>query len=881
MAPSTKPWNTDFDSVDADEAVYTDFKDQEKKTPCSVKFKTKRVVRWLEKFKLTFPQCIEEEKNDTVTLRPEIIGFKTVCKFHLSTGCVLIQGGIKVLDHVQLKTIPKLLELVNCSESVKPKELNTSSETIPKEVLLDLESNADSIDRESITSDYELRSHRNVSEENETRLKEISPESKGNVSASEDKENTEKIDTAQENENTVENSDNEYEDIESDADINQSQFLTPRKHKSRKSLSPKPRRSMQPFRDMVQSLQLVLCNLTDRMDNSETKVSTMQDSMVSECQKVRDEIASIKSTVRCQKSQENSQLEDIELSIRSQAACNQLISNNLEKVEAALKNQSNSLNNINKALVQRIESAEKSIENGEKTVKEHGSRLEEIEEKISDLQKRVDEIMQSTSPRPDPENIPPSSSDNSSVNSNKSVPQKTEKESKQSQSKNNYLASTTKETRGNKFKAWVFDCDSYDNAHRLYNKVKEDEPNADHYIFAFNTKNDGIGFHHDGEKYADMLLKNLLTSNNLQNTLVIVARWVNSVHIGEDRFKLIEQCALEALKTAFPEKTFKTKYHTQVQDKQRPAFQKGSNYQNNDERSTLLVHDSVYSDVKRTGIIRNTKISKKFVPKLDSAINVLKEPRGNRENIIIGVGANDMRYPVNDISDKFSEVCEAAIEGYPRANIFCCAVTPSTKVDTSKVREVNQNIKDTCDSHPQIQFIDTFTPIFANPASDVLRDGLHPNELGSNILSQTLATAVNRPRKPMSWADRVARKQPASEFNHSPSARNNRSSDSPNENVQGQNVPLTHNTASIRNPELHNGNVQGSSAPHPPSIVNVRSHEFDNVTAQAQEQHPRWNMQYTYQPQQPIPMYQPNLVPNYNLMYPSGANVKYPAYPYI
>ena len=100
MPPQTKPWNTSLESMDPDEQLYTDYKEEQ------------RTVVNNFKFKATLPRCrlwIEVHRNhpdfqsvkwevrsaDVITLRTgsHNLSFgSVVVKFHLNTGVITIQG---------------------------------------------------------------------------------------------------------------------------------------------------------------------------------------------------------------------------------------------------------------------------------------------------------------------------------------------------------------------------------------------------------------------------------------------------------------------------------------------------------------------------------------------------------------------------------------------------------------------------------------------------------------------------------------------------------------------------------------------------------------------------------------------------------------------
>ena len=95
---NTKPWNTKMDRVDADEQIYTDYKDDKHTQVTNIKFKTTpdRIDAWITAHKEHFPEPdLWDHKPSCATLRIKDSehGNLTV-KFHKTTGVVLIQGAM-------------------------------------------------------------------------------------------------------------------------------------------------------------------------------------------------------------------------------------------------------------------------------------------------------------------------------------------------------------------------------------------------------------------------------------------------------------------------------------------------------------------------------------------------------------------------------------------------------------------------------------------------------------------------------------------------------------------------------------------------------------------------------------------------------------------
>lgn len=68
-------------------------------------------------------------------------------------------------------------------------------------------------------------------------------------------------------------------------------------------------------------------------------------------------------------------------------------------------------------------------------------------------------------------------------------------------------------------------------------------------MFAYRIENDN-DYNDDGEKGAGASLANVLRLRDAKNVLVVVTRWFGGVHLGSQRFKVINKCASSALELA-------------------------------------------------------------------------------------------------------------------------------------------------------------------------------------------------------------------------------------------------------------------------------------------------------------------------------------------
>jgi len=74
---------------------------------------------------------------------------------------------------------------------------------------------------------------------------------------------------------------------------------------------------------------------------------------------------------------------------------------------------------------------------------------------------------------------------------------------------------------------------------------------ATHNMFAFHLKKGGeTHYDDDGETGAGQHILRTLTGFDCDDVVVIVSRWYGGVHLGPSRFRVIAQCAADALSQA-------------------------------------------------------------------------------------------------------------------------------------------------------------------------------------------------------------------------------------------------------------------------------------------------------------------------------------------
>ena len=294
-----------------------------------------------------------------------------------------------------------------------------------------------------------------------------------------------------------------------------------------------------------------------------------------------------------------------------------------------------------------------------------------------------------------------------------------------------------KRDRDNVFQAYFARVNNYKEVKECVEKIKSSQEVApDHNIYAFRTDKDGAGMVHDGESGAEVRLAHMLRQNDCQNCLILVARYVNGVHIGGDRFKNI----LEVAKDTLSEQGLLKEMNKTSQDYKLKSshFPQNNQAKSSSERNTLWLHDSLYNKINKRNIVDNDIVSKKFTPTMQKATDVLKHPRDNKTRLIISVGSNDLRLDEAEISRNTDSMIEAALKSYTSADIHICAIPPNTKCHMPKIQSVNSAIKAKCDQNPRLHFIDTFSDLFEYNSKDVTTDGVHLNQEGVKIVQHSI-----------------------------------------------------------------------------------------------------------------------------------------------
>lgn len=102
--------------------------------------------------------------------------------------------------------------------------------------------------------------------------------------------------------------------------------------------------------------------------------------------------------------------------------------------------------------------------------------------------------------------------------------------------------------RKSRFQAHMTRVYSLNEVHMFADELKRNNKiaKATHNILAYRVGADS-GHDSDGEDQAGRGLEVLLTSTGIDNIAVVVSRWYGGVHLGSDRFRLINKAARDLL----------------------------------------------------------------------------------------------------------------------------------------------------------------------------------------------------------------------------------------------------------------------------------------------------------------------------------------------
>ena len=103
MGQKTKPWNTDLNTVQSDEQLYSDYKTDQKCEICCLKLKTNRIIKWQEIHSLKYNAefCKNENISTKWETRPNDCSIlklvtknkpKLTVSFYNTDGTIMIQG---------------------------------------------------------------------------------------------------------------------------------------------------------------------------------------------------------------------------------------------------------------------------------------------------------------------------------------------------------------------------------------------------------------------------------------------------------------------------------------------------------------------------------------------------------------------------------------------------------------------------------------------------------------------------------------------------------------------------------------------------------------------------------------------------------------------
>lgn len=102
--------------------------------------------------------------------------------------------------------------------------------------------------------------------------------------------------------------------------------------------------------------------------------------------------------------------------------------------------------------------------------------------------------------------------------------------------------------KGSVFQAFALHANTPHDAHIAHLKLRVANPSCSHIIAAFVGGDDTYAFQDDGEFGAGLRLTRFIQSQGYADVVILVARRYGGQHIGAQRFQVMNELALEALR---------------------------------------------------------------------------------------------------------------------------------------------------------------------------------------------------------------------------------------------------------------------------------------------------------------------------------------------
>ena len=293
--------------------------------------------------------------------------------------------------------------------------------------------------------------------------------------------------------------------------------------------------------------------------------------------------------------------------------------------------------------------------------------------------------------------------------------------------------------KGSTFQAFCANVKTPDDVHNIIAIVGDDSPNklATHFSYAYNLKDepsDGTppsSCRDDGENDAGGTLLRLLHRHHITDVILIGIRWYGGQHVGSDRFRYFESCAVEALESmGVSLKLQEIKPALRQTKPTRPS--PSINTTNNISRSrpstikstpgdniihcvdNLVLHDSTGNPLETEKMFPSEHTEKCWAPYYDLAIRALNE-YDVQKTVTLVLGVRHLRQMMNNLlsSTSFrSKVCElknTVAEKFPNVTLIICSIipdsTPAMIDGAAMLNSILQDIAHT--SGPNVRFADT------------------------------------------------------------------------------------------------------------------------------------------------------------------------------
>ncbi len=297
---------------------------------------------------------------------------------------------------------------------------------------------------------------------------------------------------------------------------------------------------------------------------------------------------------------------------------------------------------------------------------------------------------------------------------------------------------------GSAFQAHLYTCQESDISQIHEEIAASFGKEARHNILLYNGEE--MLADNDGEHNADSKLAELFLSRSKKEDLVIITRWYDGKHIGPVRWRIMKNVMREVLEKRDAPKAGTPQSAAGLHKVQLPNKGAGIHKVQIPERrdaqrlddnrsSLLLLADSTVDKQKST---KGTLVSNYRAPTLRHCITAVSYPKLPRNQIVTGVGANDVdKLSVSEFKEQLGEFGDKLHENYPSTRVYMMAIPPGTDEDRNiVVCQFNKAMEVFCREH-RFTFLDTYLMLEYKCA-----DRKHPNEDGRLLITKVISSCI-------------------------------------------------------------------------------------------------------------------------------------------